>query len=292
MVHSSYALKILNKDTDSLIKTYLATSSIRSESLFRHFLPVGYHCTTLNSVGDGLIDSVVFVKIHLGMIVTLYDDLADHPKYQNPELLSELYGLNVGRDRATPIHLDAEERQIFELARLLFFQLTEILKTFVHYDLLAPVLHFDIEQFYACNKHSELMSLLPTVRNLTESRTLGPHNMGIVAAGTLDLMASPGFIVEELGQCREIFLLGQRLGRISNLIFTLKREAAEGDLTNEILISQITARDDLYSSTLLREFDEKINEIRSCPLKTFSTSKYAAGLLALHQLHSSLEGRI
>ncbi len=278
-------------DLDLLIQTYMASSAARPEVLFRHFLPVGYRCTTLDSVESQRMESVILAKTHLGMIITLYDDFADHPKYRNPQLLQELYGLNIGKDRKAPCHLDGEDLRIFELARLLFSQLTSVLRSFPHFDLLAPALQFDIEQFYSCNKHSELTALLPTIQNMMESRTLGHHNMGIVGAGTIDLMASSHFRIEELGSCREIFLLGQRLGRISNLIFTLKREIAEGDTTNEILISN-ESTDENYVEFLMKEFNEKLTRIRSRQIRMFSTEKYADGLLCLHQLYSSLEGRI
>lgn len=275
---------------DSLINQYLAVSSARPDVLFRRFLPQGYRCTALDSVAS--LEQVVFAKLHLGMIITLYDDLADHPEHRDFELLSHLYRLNVGSDSPVPSQLQGRGREIFELARFLFSSLSTTLKTFPHHALLEAVLRFDIEQFYACNRHSELMSVMPSIRNLYESRTLGPHNMGIVAAGTIDLMASPLFDVHELGSCREVFHLGQRLGRISNLVFTLERERSEGDTTNEIMICETLRSGSDHLSALLQEFTEKEQVIRSRNLKTFKTSRYADGLQQLHRLHASLEGRI
>ncbi len=277
---------------DSLIKTYLAASSIRPELLFRKFLPTGYRLITIDSVDADMYHSAILAKVHLGMMITLYDDLADNPQYRNPDLLSALYGLNIGNNSRTPPRFSGQDRLTFELARHLFSELRSALESFPHHAHLEPALRFDIEQFYACNRHSELMALLPNIRNLTESQILGPHNMGIVAAGTIDLMASAKLRIAELGQCREVFHLGQRLGRISNLIFTQHREAAEGDTTNEILISHEILKKPQYRDTLLREFEEKKSSIRSHSLQTFQTAKYAEGLQALHQLHSSLEGKI
>lgn len=277
------------KALDALIGTYMASSSIRPEILFRHFLPKGYSATTLSSVDAEFLDLTILAKIHLGMMVTLYDDLADHPEHRNSRLLQELYTLNVDTDRSAPSHLNEQELVVFELGRYLFTELTLILKELPHYKLLTPALRFDIEQFYSCNKYSELMSSLPTICNLEESRTLGAHNMGIVAAGTIDLMASSDLNVSELGNAREVLLLGQRLGRISNLVFTFKREVSEGDSTNEILIS---GDHESYRKNLLEEFRSKAAEIRGRTLKTFSTQKYAEGLEELHGLHAALEGRI
>jgi hypothetical protein len=118
--------------------------------------------------------------------------------------------------------------------------------------------------------------------------------MGIVAAGTIDLMASPGMDIEELGICREAFLLGQRLGRTSNIIFTLQREVLEGDSTNEILIAANTRKADQnnYQGQLLREFTIHLEEIRRQQFRSFSSEQYAEGFVTLHQLQASLVGRV
>lgn len=274
---------------DKLVRTYMASSSIRPEILFRHFLPTGYRATTLSSVANEFHDWVLLAKVHLGMIVTLYDDFADNPERRNSRLLQELYKLNVDQDRSAPVHLSEEEQAVFELGRYLFSELTLLLKDLPHFDLLVGALRFDIEQFYSCNKYSELMSSLPVICNLEESRVLGAHNMGIVAAGTIDLMASPHLHASEIGKVREVLHLGQRMGRISNLVFTFNREISEGDATNEISISD---NPESYRKSLLNEFTMKAAEIRSRVLKTFSTEKYADGLEELHGLHAALEGRI
>lgn len=277
---------------DQLIETYLTSSAARPEVLFRDFLITGYRATTLSSVPRDLSELVIFAKVHVGMIITLYDDLADNPKYRNPDLLQKLYSLNVGRDLQTPSELSSEDKKTFELARFLFQQLDSVIQKLPNYQVLLPALRFDIEQFYACNRHSELMMVLPEVRNISESQTLGAHNMGMVAAGIIDLMGSPEFDLSELGVSREVLLLGQRLGRISNLIFTLQREVDEGDFTNEILIAEKIHEAHDYQSRLLAEFEEKQNAIQKTQLKGFSVGQYAKGLEDLHHLYSRLEGKI
>lgn len=279
---------------DSLIATYLGSNTLRPEILFRHFLPTGYQQTTLDSVPPGLFHAVIYAKLHLGMIITLYDDFADHPKYRNPVLLQYMYQLNVGVDRPAPGSLSEFDLKNYELARFLFLSLTQVLKTFPHAEILMPVLRFDIEQFYSSNRHSELMTSLPSIRNLTESLIMGPHNMGIMAAGTIDLMASPEMDLMELGACREIFHLGQRMGRTSNIIFTLLRETAEGDGTNEILISAQTKNTDeaTYKLQLLREFSSHVEEISSRYVQSFNSVRYAQGFENLHRLQGSLVGQI
>ena len=81
------------------------------------------------------------------------------------------------------------------------------------------------------------MGRYPFIRNLSESRSLGPYNMGMVAAGMIDVIGSHKFPLCELGSLREGLVMGQRLGRIANLLSTFHREISEDDKTNEILLS-------------------------------------------------------
>lgn len=287
-------IRPLDRCTDELISSYTRVSSARPEVLFREFLPRGYRYTTLDSVPTSALEAAIFAKIHLGMMITLYDDLADHPGYRNPLLLEQLYRLNVDQDVEPEVGLSDSELATFGLARHLFEQLTSILETFPSYRVLLPVLRFDIEQFYACNRYSEMISKVPAVRTLQESQSLGPHNMGIVAAGTIDLMTQERLKLPELARAREVFQMGQRLGRIGNLLFTFDREVAEGDVTNEISIALASGfgSAEEYRQVLLSELGTLRLRIRAQKLAIFDTSRYADGLVKLHQLHDGLKDQI
>jgi hypothetical protein len=286
------AAQKLPADLEALIEAYLSVSRQRPEILFRQFLPLGYAATTLSSVPAGLRGTAIFAKMHLGMLITLLDDFADHPRLRNPVLLGELYRLNLGSDAANAASLSREERGVLELARLLLRGLESCVRGLPFGLRLLPALRFDLERFYSANRFSELLHELPGVASLREAGELGPHNMGMVAAGTIDLMASPALELEEIGACREILLLGQRLGRISNLIFTKAREEAEGDPTNEILMSERTHGGAAHREKLEREFLEGLRRLREAPLVTFDSYVYAEGIAALHRLHAGLEGKI
>jgi hypothetical protein len=58
--------------------------------------------------------------------------------------------------------------------------------------------------------------------------------MQIMFMATLDLSASPGFDMDELGLAREIFWHAQRMGRIGNMITTWEREVLDRDFTSGI----------------------------------------------------------
>jgi hypothetical protein len=78
------------KKVELLAFKYEKIFSHRDRRLFTDFLVNGYRHTTLNTVSTELFEEVVYAKVCLGMIITLYDDLADHPKYYNPKLLKPL----------------------------------------------------------------------------------------------------------------------------------------------------------------------------------------------------------
>ncbi|MES2802654.1 MAG: hypothetical protein V4654_09205 [Bdellovibrionota bacterium] len=278
---------------DSLIADFREIFPHRSSALFREFLPVGYRLTTLSSVPQEYREIVIQAKIRLGMLITLYDDLADHPDYFNPTLLKKLYRLNVDSDFVQTISVN-KENKIYQLARRLFSELRDLLSGLPNYEKLKAILEFDIEQFYCCNRLSSLATETPEILNLVESQVLGPHNMGIIAAGTIDLMSVAHLNVREIAICREIFILGQRMGRISNVVYTFEREQLEGDQTNEIFVQQrlFGGTHQTIKNQLLQELEECCSAIKKIYAQAFSCAQYAQGFLDLHQLHARLERQI
>lgn len=277
---------------EKLVNQYVAVSQIRDRRLFTDFLVNGYKMTTLSSVSSKNLDNVIFAKVCLGMIITLYDDLADNPQYYNPKLLKSLYQLNLGDETSIKTTLPPEDVATYELAQYLFSNLESTLKSFVHYTSMSEILAFDIQHVFLANRYSELITANPSMRNMTESRILGPYNMGMVAAGIIDLMASPFFDEAEIGYIREFLIKGQRLGRIGNLISTYQREMKEGDVTNEILIDPKGS--DHYKNELMKEFFEGLLEIKKLEKKVLciDLNSYVDGLLKLYHLHIDLEGII
>jgi hypothetical protein len=117
-----------------------------------------------------------------------------------------------------------------------------------------------------------------------------PYNMGMVAAGMIDLMASPIFNKNELGVFREFLIKGQRMGRIGNLISTYERELNEKDVTNEIMLDPAAAG--VYQGILNDELNEGLKDLakRASRFKHTFMKTYVEGLRSLHQLHLNMEG--
>lgn len=281
---------------DDIIDHYISIINIRPRVLFSHFLVEGYKITALSNIDPQCAGPCLDAKIMLGMLITLLDDLADNPRYFNPELLRILYQIGGQSPSFKSSVFSEHELEIIELTEFLIMNIKKILSSLPNYQSLYKIFLFDIWQIYLSNRYSELMTAIPAVRNLTEAKFYGPYNMGMVAAGMIDLMATSSLELNELGKCREIFLLGQRLGRIGNLIATYEREQNEDDLTSEISIyNEINFHHhSSYQEILKHEHELGLREIshHEHSIKNFNTSLYSVGLEKLFALHQSMIGTI
>ena len=280
----------MSVEVKTLINHYHSQSSIRDPKLFSHFLVPGYEMTTLNSVPKLNKEKVLIAKLNLGLFITLIDDLADNPQFFNPNLLQLMYQLLPGKIPLSPPPMLKTDNLTYQLGKRLIFNLNGNICHLPNYSELKEILQFDIEQIYRANRYCELLSAHPTIANLKESQEYGPYNMGMVAAGMIDLMGTDNFEMKELGNARECFLMGQRMGRIGNLIATYSREKREKDITNEIIISNRSYHE--YSKYLLKEFNDLKKKIKGMMVSSFSTDYYAESMEKFFNLHFKLIGHI
>jgi hypothetical protein len=280
----------------------------RNPRLFTEFLPRGYEMMTLSSVDPEFRSRLAAAKLHLGLLITLYDDLADSPKWANSKLLHELYKLPFHADSIRAFRLSTDEKKIVELAKHLADETFPILNSLPHFGSLGPLLHFDLQQFYMANRYCELLTRLPYLANTLEAGICINHNMGMVIIGMMDLMASSDLRFDELGEIRSLLLRGQRIGRICNVLTTLGRELSEGDVTNELVLGAIQNRLVLpketknltprklasFRKTLEAERRGIFEEIAKNRdrIQTFEVKSYESGLRKLQRLHETMEGVI
>lgn len=258
-------------------------SPFRSRRLFDEFLPIGYKITTLDTVSDK--NNVVGLKVILGTLITLFDDYADRPDRLNPKLLQLLYRIPFESVNVHSAFLKPKESEAFELATSLFNKLFDGMRQLPNYRQLKELFNFDLKQFFLANQYSELLTQQPHLANRLENKLYLHHNMGIVMAGMIDLMSLPHFDITDLGQVRGLFLLGQRAGRISNVLTTFEREESEGDVTNELITSGIsTLEGELARIFKLMDSTKEIG--------VFSPKAYTLGIMHLHHLHLKLKGVI
>lgn len=280
--------------------------------LFTDFLPAGYQLTTLSCVAADYYHDAILAKLHLGMLITLLDDFADNPRVHNSRLLYELYKIPFNINCSNRHALNEQECTVFDLTCYLADKILEHIRHLPGYKKLLPVVQFDLNDIYRANQYSALITQQAVMLNSYELTHIRPFNMGMVMAGVIDLMASPGFDYQELGSMRYVLHRGQRYGSISNNITTFQRELAEGDVTNEIIIKGIernllnltemkSMSADMVLSLLEPVMQEMIleqsiilNEISSLKenIHSLNVAYYADGLQKLHHLHMSLQGII
>jgi hypothetical protein len=219
-----------------------------------------YTAITLNTVPCSRFSELLRAKVCLGTLITLYDDFADRPSQSNPQLLEILYQLSFS-NQSTVRSLLAHHDRVVEFAKSLFKEIRLILTRQPNYQMLCDVLEFDLRQFYSANQFSSLMMKHHNLNNLTENRLYSHHNMGMVIVGMFDLMAIDRLDLSELGVIREVFVLGQRLGRILNVLTTYEREVSDGDRTGELSCDQKRLDVEAAKHALTQEIDCLYNQI-------------------------------
>jgi hypothetical protein len=266
----------------------------RSPELFSKFLIQGYRSLSLDSVPAALFEELLRAKLCLGSLITLYDDLADRPASADPKLLTILYQLNFENFETVYLHLSPRHQEAVNFARHLFRQIHEVLVGLPNFSSLEKILNFDLQQFYSANQYSALLLESPTLHSSLENAHYMHHNMGMIMASTMDLMSLPGFRLEELGAIRSVFMLGQRFGRICNVLVTYERERQENDVSSEIPRGSTAAERLRIRRALIQEQTQLTKQIGNFKneIRSFSVEAYVGGLEKVRQLHESMEGRI
>jgi hypothetical protein len=265
----------------------------RPPALFKKFLLEGYTAFTLNLVPHERFSDLLRAKLCLGTLITLYDDFADRPATRDPHLLEFLYQLKFGGPNLETVSCP-QHRRVLRFARSLFAEMDEILQRLPHYGCFEDVLNFDLHQFYSANQFSSILTAQPYLGNALENRLYTHHNMGMVMVAMMDLMAIKDLELSELGPAREVFLMGQRMGRIFNLLATHQRELLDGDITGELshyasvenlaLAKRKLRQEALRLRKKIESFDQRIT--------TFSVQSFLSGLEKVQRLHEEMEGTI
>ncbi|WP_413289778.1 hypothetical protein [Bdellovibrio sp. HCB337] len=265
----------------------------RPPELFKEFLVQGYTAITLSSVSSDDFQDLLRAKLCMGTLITLYDDYADRPSQYDPELLEDLYQLNFGR-YDTVRCMNLTNRHVLSFSSSLFKEMNSVLQGLPHYKHLIEIISFDLMQFYSANRYSSLVTANPHLGNQLENRSYAHHNMGMVIVSMMDLMASKSLKVSELGAIREVLLMGQRMGRIFNVLATSKREAIDGDVTGELATCRTEYEIENGERSLRQEILDLQNRIASYDdrITTFSVEAYLDGLAKVQRLHKKMEGTI
>lgn len=275
------------------LDAYREVIPYRSDLLFTRFLPTGYRMTTLSCVEERFLFRVLFIKCNLGMFITLLDDFADNPELRNKELLAQLYRVPFDDEFIDLSQCSVIESKICQLALRLRANMKEHILELPGFLPYYDVFKFDFEQILRANQYSELMTDFPDIINPAECRQYGAYNMGMVLAGMIDLMTSSK-LADPLGVLRQIFIAGQRHGRLSNVISTMNRERKEEDNTNE-LVGLASFHGTSIASQQARaenEMADVVRKLEAVRIEHFDLPRYVQSLRDLHHLHMSMVGTI
>lgn len=257
--------------------------SHRHPDLFFAFLRRGYDLVRVSHADPRHDETALGAKLALGSLITALDDLADDPRRTDERALDRAIALVVA-----PSRLAAPESPLESLVVSLRDELLQRARALPGYHRFARLFAFDLGQVVHANSYQQLLTTMPSLGNAAEMRQYGPYNMGMIAAGMIDLMTVPGYDLARLGQDREAFFAGQRHGRISNMIHTQAREVLEGDVTSELLHPAVAS-----SVAVLRAEQGGIRRrLEGAAGTSFDARAYAAGLLAFDRLHEELEPRL
>ena len=270
------------------------------------FYREGFRATTLSSVPNGYREYTLLTKLHLAILMILLDNHVRTPSCE--KALERLSQISLCSEPLDPNFEKVRDQEFFNLVlslRNTLIKSTEHLPQFLSFQ---KFLEFDLSQILQSYRYTQLVLIHPSVTNPSELSTYGPHTMGQIVAGMIDLMASPHVVDQELGSIRTMLAIGQRMVRISNILATFQRELTEGDMTNELTSLAIEqngwtppsltdqmglGHKSLYKRlkrTLKAEHTHLFVQLeRYIPLiKTFDVSQYKEGLRSVHRLHERM----
>lgn len=191
----------------------------------------GVEITTLSCVDPDRWDHVCDTKTLGVLFDVLLDDVADAET--DTQFLEMLIAITLDAEVDTS-ELGPDRLRYFEFSRKVWKLLDERVRQYPRHDHFREVLRFDYHQLMNSMRYSALIKEHPFIMNVPEHDAYLPHNMHMVVSGTIDVMASPGFDLEDMGRLRKVLLYAQYMGRIGNLVTTWEREIREKDYSSGV----------------------------------------------------------
>ncbi len=269
---------------EQLVKLAIEKIPHRNARLFQDFLPNGYRQFSIDKVEEKHKELVQLAKLQLGIFITYVDDYSDNPKLIDSDFINSIFSLaNQTEMKSTKHHF------AFDLKQDLFHTI-ELLP---NYNSLKSIFSFDFEQLAQAFRYSLLLQDIPQLNNSKENRTYLSHNMGIVLALMIDLMAVENIKLYEMGEIRKFFFEMQEISRIMNVLMSFEREKKEFDPTSELLF-QIESANDLRINQMNLQKEKEIkllNLKNNLPnISSFDSSKLFENFLKINELHNSFTG--
>lgn len=192
-------------------------------------------------------------KVLAGMVNVLVDDVAD--EQGNGELLGELLKIAAG---STPDlrGCSARDRAYGEFTCRVWEEIWRRAAKYPCFDVYQELLRYDLAQLFNTVRYSHLINQNPYLLNIAEHDVYSSQGMGLLGFAMIDLMCTPGFVVNELGLLREAMWHAQWMARIGNLISTWQREVNDRDYTSGVFARAVGRRDISVEQLLSHESAE------------------------------------
>ncbi len=194
---------------------------------YRSFQLITYPC-----VSKKYYSSLLEVKCLCVIFFTLIDDVADEIK--NRELLDQMLKIPFDQKEIRFNQFNLRERNYLHTTIKLWNTIDRKIKQYPQYEKFKDILGLDLIQVLHIMRYAYLVNKNHYIINKTEYWEYFPYNMPFIFFLTVDLMCSPKFDIEELGEMREIAWQAQKLGQTINWLTTWEREVIKEDVTSGV----------------------------------------------------------
>ena len=200
----------------------------------------GVEITTLPCVPNEWHHDLCESKFLAAMLNVLIDDVAD--QHYSSELLNEL--LSLVRGGKPDFHrLPDDQRKYGQFTEQLWSEFWKRVARYPQFPAFEELLKYDMLQLFNTVHYSQLVNQNLCLLNRSEHELYSPQGMMITVFGTIDLMCSTAFQIDELGRLRDALWHAQWMARIGNLITTWQRELPDHDYSSGVFAEAVSRGD-------------------------------------------------
>lgn len=229
--------KVLSSDVLRWVTEYEQVGH-RGRYLWRWCLH-GLELTTLSCVPRQNRAHVCDTKLLAVIYGVLLDDIAD--REHDADFLRWLTSATLEGGARELGELPSDRRAYAEFTCRIWDCYLARIRTYPRYEEFAGILEYDSRRVVNTMLYALLVNRDVRVMNRVEHDLYTPHNMQMMTFAMVDLMASPGFAISELGWLRHAIWHAQCMGRIGNLVSTWERELAERDFSSGVFARLLDA---------------------------------------------------
>ena len=187
----------------------------------------------LSSVSPEYEENLRLTKTKSAIFITLVDDIADNKEYRDKELIYALMDMPF---KTCEHSIDSA---YYHAAQMIWQDFILTIKKYPRYSEFRDILFFDFRLVMASQEYSMLINTNRHLPNIMENEIFGPHGTLFLIHASLDLMCSPEFDINDLGQLREILIIGQKIAQLCNTVNTYRRELEEEDISSPVVLKAL-----------------------------------------------------